>query len=398
MDSNTFKDKIKYRIWDYFKEFFYYQRVEDSPVVLNLNNNCNPDQKRALLCYLPYGYFRNPTDFEKIGRTIAFEIYKMVKVLSESGYRINIISANDIKSLNLIRSDVYDLIFGFGDTFYEMVRLQPNALSILYMTENHPDISIQAEMERINYYFKRHRRSAPIERSGRFYKKEHLLRKYDQVIALGEVQPFKPQYANPYNIYPTGVINPDYVYEDRNHLETRKHFLWLGSSAVIHKGLDILTDVFGQRDDIYLHICGLNDNARKFLKIPERANIFDYGFVQIKSESFLNIAKRCSYSILPSCSEGCATSITTSMLHGLIPVVIKDTGFNRLGEAAIFLDDYRIEYVSSKLTELATCEPKELRSFSNRVFKFAHMNFTISVFEENFRAIIQDILKRKEKE
>jgi len=390
MIVNDLGTKMKSKVWFYLKNSFYYQRVKDSAIIQNINYNCDLGQKKVLLCYLPFGFFNNMENYNS-GRNITYEIFKIVKVFSEFGYCIDIIGCNDLKSLEVVGSKRYNLIFGFGETFYEMTKLQPSAISVLYMTENHPDFSYQEEKKRIDYYYKRHKKHVPIERSGKFYKSKHMENKYNQIITLGEIEPLKNQYDNPYTIFPTGTINLKFVFKDKDHGSARKHFLWLGSNAVIHKGLDLLVDIFSQRADIYLHICGLDEKARNILKIPRRENILDYGFINIKSGTFLEIAETCSYSILPSCSEGCATSITTSMIHALIPVVMKNAGFNRLGDKALFLDDYNIEYLDNELSLLSNFNPAELNLIRKKVYEFAQNNFTISVFEENFREIIHKI-------
>ena len=396
MNIQNLETKVKNKVWYYIKDSFYSQRIPDSPIVQNLNTNCNPNQKRALLCYLPHGYFHNPEN-HNTGRTIQFEIFKIVKVFSDLDYCIDIVGFNDIRSLELIKSRHYDLIFGFGETFFQITNLQPKAISVLYMTENHPDVSLRAEKERIDYFYARHKKHIPIVRSGRFYKSKHVEKKYCQLITLGEIAPFRKQYDNPFTIFPTGIVNTSFVFKEKDHFNARKHFLWLGSNAVIHKGLDLLIDVFSHRKDICLHVCGLNKEARRLLKIPELENIIDYGYINIQSETFIKIVETCSYSILPSCSEGFATSITTSMLHGLIPVVIENTGFNRLNDKAIFLVDYKVEYLDSKLTELINYSPENLNLLSNKVFDFAHRNFQISVFEENLREIFLSIINGNKK-
>jgi hypothetical protein len=344
------------------------------------------------MCYLPNSYFQT-LDSKTIGRTIPFEIFKIVKLLSEYGYCIDIISANDLLALGIVRSKKYDLIFGFGETFYRVTKLQPNALSIFYMTENHPEISYREEKKRVDYFYERHKIKTSLERSGRFYKKKHCEIKYDHLIALGETAPFRDQYEKPYSVFPTGILNSDFVFRSKDYSSARRHFLWLGSSAVIHKGLDLLIDIFRNRDDITLHICGLDQKSKKMLKVPSKSNIIDYGFVQINSEVFLKIVDVCSFSILPSCSEGMATSITTSMLHGLIPVVIRDTGFNRLGDHAIFLNDYKIEYINEILTKLPEYDPKKLEDMAFRVHDFASGNFTIMAYEQTMRSIFREIIE-----
>lgn len=393
MRMNSICKKIQNKFWQHYKGNYYEQRVLESPLIQNINFDFDRRQRKALICYLPQYYFQR-IDLNQTGRTIAFEIFKVVKVLAEFGFCIDIISANDIQAINLLRAKPYDLIFGFGESFYRITKLQPEAVSVLYMTENHPVFSEAEERKRIEYYYQRHGVKVPMERSGLFYKKDHLSTKYDFVIALGEAELFQSQYEKPFSIFPTGLLNSEYVQGAKDHSSTRKHFLWLGSSAVVHKGLDLLLDVFSIRDDVALHICGLNNESRRKLFMPKRANIIDYGHVNINSKQFLDIVNSCSFSILPSCSEGMATSITTSMLHGLIPVVLINTGFNKLGECALFLNDFKIEYLNYKVSEFSGYQASVLQLLSAKAQTFASANFSLETYEKSIRAIFGEIIEK----
>ena len=184
------------------------------------------------------------------------------------------------------------------------------------MTEQHPEFSIREENKRLEYYYQRHGKQLSYRRSGIFYKPHHMSIKYTHIITMGETEPLKEQYDNPYTIFPTGIINPGYFPKEKNHELARKNFLCLGSAGAIHKGLDLLIDVFSGRDDIILHFGGFREHEKAFLNIPSRTNMIDYGYIDINSDSFLKIVDKCSFIILLSCSEACSTAITTGMLHG----------------------------------------------------------------------------------
>ncbi len=387
-----FSDKAKEFIWRKIKGSFNHLRARDTPVIRNINLDSGNIQRKVLISYLTIGYVTNTE--KNTGRTIILEIFKIVKVFSELGFSIDLINCNDVKSIEIIKDTKYDLIFGFGEVFFMMTQLQPEALAVLYMTEQHPAVSYIEENKRIEYFYERHKKHIPIMRSGQFYKIEHLEKKYNAIITLSETEPLKSIYNQSYTIFPTGIINSRFVYADKDHSIARKNFLWLGSSAVIHKGLDLLIDIFSRRDDIFLHICGTNPKVRKLLQIPDMINIIDYGYIDIQSDTFLDIAKKCSYSILPSCAEGCATSITTSMLHGLIPVVMKDTGFNRLSDNCIFLNDFKIEYLDTVISELSNSNIEDLISLRLKSYLFARKEFVLPAFERNFHFIMSDIISK----
>lgn len=392
MAINILKRKIKNKVWLFIKNHFSEQRGLDWTIIQNLNYNHMPSQKKAVVCYRTDSYFNNWEEVNS-GRTQPFEIFSIIRVLSRLEYCIDLIDCNDLSSLPHIANKRYELIFGFGECFYQLTQQQPMAQSVLYMTEQHPEFSYREEQKRVNYFNQRHNKQIKIARSGIYYKLHHLEPKYSNIIVMGEVEPFNEQYKYIHTIFPTGLQHPEYIYTTKNHNLSRKHFLWLGTSgAAIHKGLDLLLDIFSQRDDIVLHIGGITAQDKKILHFPEKSNIKDHGFINVKSDIFLKLIEECSYILLPSCSEACATSVTTGMLHGLIPVVMKDAGFNRLDTQAIFLSDFKLSYLDEQLTNLANQSSKMLEERSLSAYKFAHEKFSIKTFEQSIFRIMEEIV------
>jgi len=387
------QNRIRDKAWNYLKGSFYHHRLVNPPILQNINFSPVQDQKRVIICYQTTSHFFD-LDEESKGRTQPYEILSIIKVFSELNYCIDVIGCNDLQALNYVSNKKYDVIFGFGEAFYQLTNYQPDAISVLYMTEHHPAFSYKEEQKRLDYFYARHKRTTNISRSGLYYKLHHLNRKYSYVITLSEIEPFIAQYKKPYSLFPTGIFNINYSFKRKNFEIARKHFLWLGSKGVIHKGLDLLIDIFQKRSDVILHIGGLSKAEKKVLPWKDSSNIIDHGQINIRSDLFLKIVEQCAYIILPSCSEGFSTSISTGMLHGLIPVVMKGTGFNRLNNKAVLLEDYKIEYIESALNELANKSSHELNEVSNEVFKFAHQNFSVKAFKENIQEIIVEILNK----
>ena len=397
MSKSNFKQKVLNKIWVHIKDLFYEQRGVDSSVVQNLNHSHLPDQKKALVSYRTDSFFYN-WQATSIGRTQPLEILSIVRALADFGYCIDVIDCNDSRAIPALADKRYDLIFGFGENFYQLTQKQPEATTVLYMTEQHPGFSYHEEQKRVSYFNERYKKDLKIARSGLFYKQHHLTPAYTHVIAMGEVEPFLKQYSHVFTIFPTGLQNQSYTFKPKNHQESRTHFLWLGTSgAAIHKGLDLLLDIFAKHNNLVLHIGGLKKSDKKILSFPNRSNIIDHGYIDVKSELFLQLAEQCSYKLLPSCSEACATSVTTGMLHGLVPVVMKDAGFNRLGHHAVFLEDFQLDYLEKKILELAALDPRQLDVMSKRAYNFAHSNFTIHSFELSFRSILEQIETKENK-
>jgi hypothetical protein len=395
MKNDSFKTRLTQWFWYKFKDRFFKERIGDIPVIQNINFTSSRIQKKAVVSYITASFTADWGN-QNIGRTQPLEILSIIKVLSDLDYAIDVVECNDLNTVPHISSKKYDLIFGFGEVFYQLTQKHPHAKSIIYMTEHHPDFADREEKKRIAYFYERHRKKARIVRSGNFYKSHYFNQRYTNVITMSEVEPFLKDYKNPQSIYPTGVVNDNYVFHQKNHSATKTHFLWLGSYGAIHKGLDLLLDIFENREDIVLHIAGLSEEDEKLLNPKKRANIVNHGYINIKTESFLKLVEKCSYIVLPSCSEGFSTAITTGMLHGLIPIVMKDTGFNRLDNKAIFLENYKVDYLDQKISGISTMSSENLEQLSKENFDFARENFSNSAFESNFKKIITTVLKNEQ--
>lgn len=394
MKKDSFKTRLTKKLWHSFRDRFYVERIEDTAVIQNINFTASRTQKKAVVSYLTTSYTADWGN-QNIGRTQPLEILSIVKVLTDLDYAIDIVNCNDLNALPIIASKEYDLIFGFGEVFYQLTLKYPNAMSIIYMTEHHPDFADREEKKRIAYFYERHKRKARIVRSGNYYKSHYFNQLYTHVITMSEVDPFLKDYKTPFTIYPTGVVNDNFVFHQKNHSTTKKQFLWLGSFGAVHKGLDLLLDVFENREDIVLHIAGLSEEDEKLLSPKKRVNIINHGYINIKTKTFLEVIEKCSFIVLPSCSEGFSTAITTGMLHGLIPIVMKDTGFNRLGHNVILLNDYKVPYLDTRLTEISTMSSKDIANYGESVFNFARENFSNTVFEFNFEKIMNTVLKNE---
>jgi len=378
--------KLIKKILEKFGVFMYISLIR------NINiNPLNLTQPRILISYLCSLFELDVT--KPIGRTHYFEINEMLKIFSERGYCIDLVNCNSCIQINKIKNIKYDIIFGFGEVFYQMSLLQPQAKTILYMTENHPIISEEEEVKRKDYYYMRHNKKVKFTRSGRFYTKIHLSKKYDHIITMSDLWPLQSQYNKIYSIFPTGLVNTNFVFAEKNHDLCKKKYLWMGSSGAIHKGLDLLVDIFSKKPDFHLYVCGLNSKDRAFLNYLAQNNIHDCGYVDIQSNMFLEIVNKCTYIILPSCSEACSTSVVTGMLHGLIPIVMRDAGFNKLENNALFFEDYQIDYMTKKIIEFSNYDNIYLSDLRENIYSWASSHFSLNAFRDTFANIIDSIIE-----
>ena len=261
------------------------------------------------------------------------------------------------------------------------------------MTENRPNLSEKKEKERVEYYKKRYGKTIKLSRTKKYYT-EDSLKNIDHLIILGDIVNFNDIKVNKYYLCPTGLKNENYKIKKRDINNTKKNFLWFGSNGAIHKGLDILIDVFSKRNDINLFICGVNKHDRKILSLKSRDNIKVYKKISVKSNEYIEIIDNCSFAILPSCSEATSTSILTSMRHGLIPIVSENIGFEKYIDEKFILKDYKIEYMEEKINELIAIDNKEIQKTHYLNFEKANNIFSIERYTEDLNKILNDIFRK----
>ncbi|MBI5150458.1 MAG: glycosyltransferase [Candidatus Omnitrophica bacterium] len=179
----------------------------------------------------------------------------------------------------------------------------------------------------------------------------------------------------------------------RSVSSSRKSFLWFGGCGLVHKGLDLCLEYFSQHPELTLHICGLreDDFFQAYQDELSQKNIIYHGCVDVLSDTFRDIAAQCLFTILPSCSEGQATALLTSMATGLIPVASRETGVD-IQDRGFLIEFLTPEKVGEAVQRaLNTAEPV-LENMSETCRRSILASHEISVFRKNFRHIIEVVL------
>lgn len=357
-------------------------------IVLGINYDCLKKQKKILISYMDYG--RTAYSMRhSITHTNLQEMFQMIKVLIDMDFCIDVCDCNNPDAVLEMPFDYYDYILGFGDMFRLARERNSKAYAILYMTENPYWVSKAGEQQRIDYFYERTGRKIAFTRTGKFYHEgDELLA--DAVICVGEKKYFHNKIVK--RVYPTAIKNSGYV---NNTCIKRKNtnFIVLGVKGFVHKGNDLLIEVFNKHPDWKLYMCGkeIQQECKKYgLKLPQ--NVVNCGFVDIESIQFLELAQICTFVLLPSCSEGMSTGLLTGMRHGLIPVTTMGTGMDEFSEYCQYFEGYRLEQIEQKLLSLIDMDSNETQKLSDAVYKYANHTFGVDNYAKNLKAALEDIL------
>lgn len=176
----------------------------------------------------------------------------------------------------------------------------------------------------------------------------------------------------------------------------RNRFVWLGSTGLVHKGLDLVLEAFASMPEMHLTVCGPIDFEPEFRQayrkeLFESANISTAGWVDMAGEDFRRIAGQCVAVVYPSCAEGQATSVINCMRVGLIPIVTREAGINVAG-FGVQLKNASIEAIREAVARLANLPALHLTQMSRAACDYAHEHHSAMRYSQSYRDMITAIL------
>ncbi len=369
----------------------------------NYNKYCNREIGRALLYYKtdPLVFKNVKNDFS---HTNNWEIFEIVKILNELGFVVDIIDRTvDIQRLKL--KDEYTVFIGAaagdsGKYYAEICEMIPSAKKIFYALGLEPNLSNEYMNKRYEYFSQRHPDSTVQRRRIRAnIDIEKSMKKTDAIFCVGNsfTQNSFKKFNKP--MYRIQISSSPKLSSDTNQITKRSQnkFLYFGGNGNIVKGLDLVIEAFSKLPEFELHI-GAPDWEKDFNTvykeiIDESPNIHFHGFLDINSSLFEKITSECGYVILPSSSEGCATSITACMRRALVPIITKETGVD-LGDFGYSIDDIRIEKLREQITEIANSDKNEFLRRSQETYDESFM-YTQASFSESFKKSLSQVINNE---
>lgn len=350
--------------------------------------------KKVLLSYIIDPFISSGTS----SHTNFQECFGIAEAFDRLGYSVDVINYD---SSHLPDYSKYSCIFGFGDpfcaSFYSHI---PDLIRIHYATGAHVQVQNTETLKRAIDIYKE--RGKWLLNSCRVVKQvwSEQTMLSDAIVVLGNNWP-RNTYATYYNgdIYSLNATYnaalAQFDFDSKDFSRAKKHYLWFGSAGAIHKGLDLLLDVFSQHADKTLHVAGLRSSEEDFLtcfhKELSLQNVIMHGFVDVTSQQYSDIIAKCGFVVVPSCSEACCTSLINCMCNGLIPVFTRQCGVD--------LKDYALEItaltqaaVSDAIERCDSLDDASLKQRSDACRADIMGAYSYDVFKKNMDAILRKIL------
>ena len=207
---------------------------------------------KALVSYIIFPFIEKCFT-ENTAHTNHWECYQIVNTLLELGYDVDIIHYTNT---TFKTNKKYNIIFDIHNNLERLFKyLKPNCIKILYTTGTHWMFQNTAEYQRL---LSLKRRKGVVLEPRRIVPKSYGIENCDYVIYLGNNETRKTfEYANKimYNIPLSNNACFPFL-ENKDFDQCKKTFLWMGGSGLVHKGLDLVLDVFKTIPDFQLHIVG----------------------------------------------------------------------------------------------------------------------------------------------
>lgn len=292
-------------------------------------------EKRALLSYVTKPFYTK----SKMQHSNYDECRIAAEIFHELGYSVDVIEQDSPEKIDY---DCYDVIYGMGLAFERSFAstTRKDQKRIFYATGCNPNYSNMATILRLREFAK-NRRLYLIESSRYIPTSQHCqILLSDKVLVLGNEFVLNtytsddPDGAHRYQRLDAFYYDVNPPQAPVNYQQKKKHFLWFGSSGLIHKGLDVLLEYFASQQDLVLHVCGINESEKRFIdvfknELTESDNVINHGFLRIDSLQFKTLMDTIGFVIFPSVSEGGAVAVLNAIANGgAIPVLTRSTGLD----------------------------------------------------------------------
>jgi len=361
--------------------------------LLNINKNGCPDQKKVLVCYLTEPYYLDSVTLESHPKF--YQMTQLVHFFCKQGYSIDICNYVNDSGINKINK-YYDVIIGQGIAYKRAIEIIKHDIGILFLTENNPETVNVKYQERIDYFISRHASISPkisVKRIGIFDRS--MIESSDAIIATTNRYNSQTLFNFCKNVFPINVntlSNPNFVFSKKRIIKNRKSFLWFGSVGLIHKGLDILLDVFKKLPDYTLNVYGVPKSELSLFNKLKAPNTILHESVNVKSDRFLSeVVENNTFIISNSCSEGTQTGVATCMMCGMIPIISRETGYDE-HDSIIMMEEYSVEYIINTIKKAVSLCDEQLIAMSKSTLEYSTNKFNNNSFKNDLFGALHSIL------
>jgi glycosyltransferase involved in cell wall biosynthesis len=374
-----------------------WRHVAGYPVVHDAMRGSGSHVKRALLVYLVKPFVTSPTKRAAFFKHQNFQQnLDIAVVLDQLGFIVDVAQFSDPR----FRVEYeYDLLIGMGRTCRRVASsLSDRATKVYIATGLESGFNNRQEEKRIENV--RVRRGCRVRPRRLSYLDPKELGQFDAIVCIGNefaAATYRPHHHRIYCVNNYGYT--EIRYHSKDVSTARHNFLFLASSGQVHKGLDLLLEVFAKTPDYHLYVCSLFNEERDFVRcyqkeLFETPNIHPVGWTDLLSAKMSQIFHRCAYVACPSCADVQPGSVIVAMYAGLIPVVSQECSID-VDDVGVVLRSSDVKTIAATVSDLVEKTPEWVLQKSLRTRELAVSEYTQEAFRRRWRQILSEVLKRK---
>lgn len=324
--------------------------------------------KSALLSYIGNFDEFNENDSKYYHHIKYWRSSELIKILNELGYLVDVI---DYRDVSYKPRKKYDLFIGHGGiNFIPIAKLLRIQAKIIYLSTG-AYWKFHNTQEALRFYELEKRRNFSLKPDRRIiHSEEKALSLVDGIIGTGNrfTRKTYSQYASVIMVNNCVLYEPQVLKSLKDFERGRTQFLYFAGGGNVHKGLDLLLEVFTKLD-FHLWICTIIDEEFNKLfrkELSEYDNIHNLGWVNTGSETFEEIVRTCNFIILPSSSEGGVQSVVECMNQGLIPIVSEECGID-VGDCGYIFPNCSVTEITNVVKQVVALSNQECLNLSEKI-------------------------------
>ncbi|MBT0653021.1 glycosyltransferase [Geomobilimonas luticola] len=370
----------------------------DGPKVISSFAFKQPPIGRVLVSYLEYVLLLDEEDSQFDGHSRNWESREIIRIFNRLGYDVDAVNWTNH---DFVPSEQYSAVFDIHVNLQRLARKLPTGTKkILHLTGSYPLYQNDAELRRV---------ANLVKRTGMPYSPKRIvplpedslrsLEVADACTLIGNehtLQTYPPCYRDKINLVSVSASRLPTT-KRTNELPKTREFLFFYGGGAVHKGLDLVLEVFAKNSELKLHVVGNYDVETDFMKIygkelTELPNIKYHGFVYPNSHEFNKIVKNVFCFVAPSCSEASSSAVVTCLQVGLYPIISRDNGVTLPFAAGAYLEECSVEEIEHAVWQAYRMEESELKKQTLQCQDYALEQFSRKRFSQNMTRALTVIM------
>lgn len=365
-----------------------------SPTVVSFHGNTSRKTKWALLSYLPSAINLRDGSPRMLGHSNIWECREVARILSELGYNVEAIHCSDTATIPIRK---YDLVIDVARNVQRLAPFQKRSTKyMLLLTGSHHLWSIQEELRRV-LAFERTHDVYYVPRYGDLplYALDKSLRIADAAMLIGNDVTLKTYPEEARKKIVKIPVTASVIDFEKKYTRRTNEFLYYAGPRNVVKGLDLCLDLFLARPEWKLHVVGGQEREMDFMRgyptIDKAKNIVFHGFMKPSSSQFLHLLDRCDAFLAPSCSDGTATAVLTTLSAGLYPILSAHTGVDLPEGCGIWISELTVQSLESAIRQFLDKSLENIAKESSAARSFTLGKHSRAAFTEAVRRCIASV-------